>query len=87
MELHPEVRNILPELQEVDSQRSRAGAFRARVGLGSQDWGATCQEKQMCGYYSFRSRSKNTQNSLIVIYMQILDQICSHISSVSTHMV
>lgn len=47
MELHPEVRNVLPELQEVDSQGSRARAFRARVGLGSQDWRSAWQEKQM----------------------------------------
>lgn len=52
MELHPEVRNILPELQEVDFQRSRACVFRARVALGSQDWGATCKQKQLCVLYA-----------------------------------
>lgn len=84
MELHPEVRNILPELQEVDFQRSRARVLRARVALGSQDWGATCQEKQVCVLYLLCIAKKN---SLILIYMHILDQLCSHVTSVSTHMV
>lgn len=65
MELHPEVRNILPELQEVDFQRSRARVFRARVALGSQDWGATCKQKQLCVLYALciAKTKKNLPNS------------------------
>lgn len=42
MELQPEVRNILPELQEVDFERSGVLVYWACVALGSQDGGATC---------------------------------------------
>lgn len=83
MELHPEVRNILPELQEVDFQRSRAHVFRARVALGSQDWGATCKQKQLCVLDALCIAKKNNPN---LIYMHMLDQIC-HVTSDSSHMV
>ena len=42
MELQPQVRNILPELQEVDFERSGVLVYWACVALGSQDGGATC---------------------------------------------
>lgn len=42
VELHPEVRHILPELQEVDFERKRAFVRRGRIALGSQDGGTTC---------------------------------------------
>ncbi len=41
MELHPEVRNILPELQEIDFKRNWALGWWGCTTLGSQYWGTT----------------------------------------------
>lgn len=41
MELHPEVRNILPELQEVDFERNWGLVWWGCTAFGSQDWGTT----------------------------------------------
>lgn len=45
MELHPEVRDILPELQEVHFEWNRALVRRARAVLGRQDRRATWTER------------------------------------------
>lgn len=41
VELHPEVRHVPPELQEIDLERSRPSIRWGCVALGTQNWGAT----------------------------------------------
>lgn len=46
VKLHPEVRNILPELQEVDFERNWALVWRGGTALRSQYWGTTWAQRK-----------------------------------------
>lgn len=74
MELHPEVRHILPELQEVDFERKRAFVRWSHVALGSQDGGTTCvtveeEERQV--------KSCSSEKCQLLIYRHVGKQTFS----------